>query len=54
MPNYNLTIGPKVKWVLFGVLAVALILGLVAMGADDIVMRVLDIGERAIPGGDGQ
>ena len=50
MTDHNLTIGPRLKLVLLGFLAVLLILALVALGADDIVLRMLDIGEGLMPG----
>ncbi len=52
MTDHNLTIGPRLKLVLLGSLAVLLTLALVALGADDIVLRMLDIGEGLVPGND--
>lgn len=50
MTDHNITIGPRLKAVLLGCLAVLLILVLVALGADEIVLRALDIGEGLVPG----
>jgi hypothetical protein len=52
MTNHNITIGPRLKLVLLGSLAVLLILALVALGADDIVLRMLDLGAGLMPGND--
>lgn len=51
MTDHNITIGPRLKMVLLGFLAVLLILVLVALGADDIVLRALDIGEGVLTKG---
>jgi len=48
LTDFNITIGPRLKLVLLGFLVVLLVVGLVALGADDIVMRMLDIGEGVI------
>ena len=48
MTDHNITIGPRLKIVLLAGLAVFLILVLVALGADEIVLRTLDIGEGLV------